>query len=361
MAHYPLREDKKTHSAKAAAASSSDKESESTLDAACSHLWGAHSLAHWKVSLFGAALDVCDRNEARVQILTQRLQESSLARRILLQEQELLDVGPSDLWDSSGNDSIASMVSRRLDQIDERFAAADATATVATMSEQQKESQDERWPLLVQLMAQYPNVLEVQLECLRRIRRCLEHEQHKKAVVRAGGLAALVACLSRVVLVTAPIAAQISTPYCRAEVVRDAVTLVIRLLYAPGSAEYYTKQGVPVGSSKDGQVLHLPLVELLDEAQAWKVLYAAAQSDAWHAACGGEGKSNSNDHRHSEEGAYERALALQSIASVAQHLRDELHTPAQLARRIGFLRTCLASALNDSTIGEPLGSILKQH
>jgi hypothetical protein len=301
--------------------------------------FGTHSLPRLKIAIYASGLEMCRVRHQRLHVLGRVLKEESLARRVVAMEQELLDL-------------------RRFDEQDDPSAIASLPRLLAELREAEgKDSTD--WKRVVRFMYMYPAFSQIQAACLRILQRCATNTSHKRAVVMAGGVKAIVACLEHFTSVrdrSKSGSAQDSTA-TGAATARSAVSLLIRLAYTQGDAGHYDRLGRASGTARDEQTLHLSVVELLTRAGAWRAIARAAESNALQV------------EYDSEEG-YERQLARQNIESACRGLQASTDSSSSthlilsndvLQKRVSFICTCLASLLDDPSIGEPLGSILKQH
>lgn len=301
--------------------------------------FGTHSLPRLKIGIYASGIEMCRVRLRRLHVLARLLNEESLARRVVALEQELLDLSR---FDQERDPSAIANVPRLLSELHE----ADS-----------KDGTD--WKRVVRFMYMYPAFPQIQSECLRILQRCVTNTSHKRAVVMAGGVQALVSCLEHLTSVhnrseasssQGPTAPGTATA-------RSAVSLLIRLAYTQGDAGHYDRHGRASGRARDEQTLHLSVVELLTRAGAWGAIARAAESNALRV------------EYDSEEG-YERQLARQNIESACRGLQSATDSASSallvlsndaLQKRVSFICTCLASLLDDPSIGEPLGSILNQH
>jgi hypothetical protein len=290
--------------------------------------FGAHSLPRLKIALFSSGLDLCQVRVHRARLLKSLLHEEWLVRRVLGFEQDLLE--------HSGQGS----------------EGVDPARLLSELFPSEKHRTD--WKHIVHCLYLYQALQEIPDACLELLGRCLTNTGHKRDVVTAGGVTAIVSYLVR-------LSAQhqkegMALPYASsAKSARSAVSLLLRLMFAQGEAGYYDRLGAAAGASKDGQTLNLSVVELLSQAGAWNAIAQATGSNIFQI-------------EYSGEEGYERQLARQNIETACRGLQSSRSSPPPLKlsdellqKRARFLCTCLASLLDDPSIGEPLGSILKQH
>jgi hypothetical protein len=302
--------------------------------------FGTHSLPRLKIAVYASGLEMCRVRLHRLHVLTRLLSEESLARRVVALEQDLIDLR------------------RFRHDEDDPAAIANLPRLLAELREAgRKDSTD--WERVVRFMYMHPACPQVQSACLRILQRCVTNTAHKRAVVMAGGVQAIVTCLEHLTSVhyrsMAAFPQGPAAPGADADS-RSAVSLLVRLAYTQGDAGHYDRQGrASAGRARDEQTLHLSIVALLTRAGAWGAIARAAESNALRV-------------EYDTEEGYERQLARQNIESACRGLQQSstssTHTNLSndmLQKRVSFICTCLASLLDDPSIGEPLGSILKQH
>lgn len=304
--------------------------------------FGEQSLPRLKIAIYASGLEMCRARLHRFRILARLLNEDSLARRVAALEQDLLDLCRFDHGQSS--EAVASLP--RL--LAELHGAAEAEGGTD-------------WKRVVRFMYAHPALPQIQSACLRILQRCVSNTGHKRAVVMAGGVRAIVACLEHLTSVHSR--SESSSPQSSAaapgaaSAARSAVSLLLRLAYTQGDAGHYDREGRASGRARDEQTLHLSVVEILTRAGAWEAIARAAESNALQVEYDGE------------EG-YERQLARQNIQSTCRGLQSPTGSSSSthhmlsndtLQKRVSFICTCVASLLDDDSIGERLGSILKQH
>lgn len=180
-----------------------------------------------------------------------------------------------------------------------------------------------------------PAVVEAALSALERL--SLDNTRHKMSVVHAGGIAAAVDAMERF-------------PQ-HASIQRLATVLLARLafLQSLGGERFFDRFGIVMcGLQPSEQVLDLAIVELLRDAGALTAIRTAVEHNLYKV-----------DFLSGDEDAnYEHTLASQQIPVVCEHLTQGKDRES-LRRRWCFLRTCLASLLDDTSITpETLSSIL---
>lgn len=300
--------------------------------------FGAHSLPRLKIALFSSGLDLCQVRMHRTRLLKSLLHEEWLVRRVLQFEQDLLE--------HSG----------------QAAEGVDPTRLLNELFQSEEHRTD--WKRIVQYLYLYPTFQQIPDACLELLRCCLTNTGHKRAVVVAGGVAAIVSYLGRLTSLHNCNTSAAQTPSQEqkermarqhASSAKCAVSLLLRLMFAQGDSGYYDREGAAVGASKDGQTLHLPVVELLSQAGAWNAIAQATGSNIFLCEYSGEEGYERQLARHNIETTC-RGLQLSPSSSSPLRLSNDL-----LQKRVRFLCTCLASLLDDPSIGEPLGSILKQH
>lgn len=300
--------------------------------------FGTHSLPRLKIAVYASGLEMCRVRLHRLHVLTRLLSEESLARRVVALEQDLIDL-------------------RRFHQQDDPAAIANLPRLLAELREAgRKDCTD--WERVVRFMYMHPACPQVQSACLRILQRCVTNTAHKRAVVMAGGVQAIVAWLDHLTTVHyRSVATFPQGPAAPGADARSAVSLLVRLAYMQGDAGHYDRLGrASAGRARDERTLHLSIVALLTRAGAWGAIARAAESNVLRV-------------EYDTEEGYERQLARQNIESACHGLfqssnSSSTHTNLSndmLQKRVSFICTCLASLLDDPSIGEPLGSILKQH